>query len=118
MIDAEAMYDICPRNLNMELPTTTNLNRFIDQIVSSVTASLRFDGALNVDLMKSQIIPVPCPQIHFPLATYSTVISVEKAYQELLLYQRSVMHVLHQPTKWLNVILATIHTCVAPVIPW
>merc|ERR1711872_999367 len=50
MVDNEAIYDICRRNLDIERPTYTNLNRLISQIVSSITASLRFDGALNVDL--------------------------------------------------------------------
>ena len=38
----------------MERPTYTNLNRLIAQIISSITASLRFDGALNVDLNEFQ----------------------------------------------------------------
>merc|ERR1712136_599120 len=50
MVDNEAIYDICRRNLDIERPTYTNLNRLMGQIVSSITASLRFDGALNVDL--------------------------------------------------------------------
>ena len=54
MVDNEAMYDICRRNLDIERPTYTNLNRLIGQIVSSITASLRFDGALNVDLTEFQ----------------------------------------------------------------
>ncbi|KAK2083056.1 hypothetical protein P7K49_038292 [Saguinus oedipus] len=44
--DNEAIYDICRRNLDIERPIYTNLNRLIGQIVSSITASLRFDGAL------------------------------------------------------------------------
>ncbi|GLD63318.1 tubulin alpha-1A chain-like protein [Lates japonicus] len=47
MVDNEAIYDICRRNLDIERPSYTNLNRLIGQIVSSITASLRFDGALN-----------------------------------------------------------------------
>merc|ERR1712042_10752 len=50
MVDNEALYDICRRNLGIERPTYTNLNRLLAQCISSVTASLRFDGALNVDL--------------------------------------------------------------------
>lgn len=42
MVDNEAIYDICRRNLDIERPTYTNLNRLIGQIVSSITASLRF----------------------------------------------------------------------------
>ena len=49
MVDNEAIYDICRRNLDIERPSYTTLNRLISQLVSSLTASLRFDGALNVD---------------------------------------------------------------------
>ena len=41
MYDNEALYDICRRNLDIERPTYTNLNRLIAQIISSLTASLR-----------------------------------------------------------------------------
>ncbi|XP_021095371.1 tubulin alpha-1D chain-like [Heterocephalus glaber] len=84
MVDNEAIYDICHRNLDIKPPTYTNLNRLISQIVSSITTSLRFDGALKVDLTEFQTNLVPYPRTHFPLATYVPVISAEKAYPEQL----------------------------------
>ena len=78
LVDNEAIYDICKNNLEFERPTYTNLNRLIAQVISSVTASLRFDGALNVDLTEFQTNLVPYPRIHFPLAAYGPVISAKK----------------------------------------
>jgi tubulin alpha len=58
-VDNEAIYDICKKNLNITSPSLVNLNRLIAQVVSSITASLRFDGSLNVDLNEFQTNLVP-----------------------------------------------------------
>ena len=50
LFDNEAIYDICRKNLDVERPTYVNLNRLISQVVSSITASLRFEG-------KTQFLP-------------------------------------------------------------
>ncbi|KAJ6709651.1 TUBULIN ALPHA CHAIN [Salix koriyanagi] len=72
------------RSLDIERPTYTNLNRLVSQVISSLTASLRFDGALNVDVTEFQTNLVPYPRIHFMLSSYAPVISAEKAYHEQL----------------------------------
>ena len=48
LVDNQAIYDICKASLELTYPSYSNLNRLIAQIISSITASLRFDGALNV----------------------------------------------------------------------
>lgn len=82
MVDNQAMYDICLRNMDIERPKFTNLNRMIAQAISSITASLRFEGSLNCDLTEFQTNLVPYPRVHFPICSYAPFISSEKAYHE------------------------------------
>ena len=100
MVDNEAIYDICRRNLGIDRPDYINLNRLIAQgirgsnllrllvliiciiVVSSITASLRFDGSLNVDLNEFQTNLVPYPRIHFPLVAYSPIVASTKSSYE------------------------------------
>ncbi|KAI2621511.1 tubulin/FtsZ family protein [Hypomontagnella submonticulosa] len=82
LVDNEAVYDICRRNLDIPRPDYEHLNRLIAQVVSSITSSLRFDGALNVDLNEFQTNLVPYPRIHYPLISYAPVISASKSAHE------------------------------------
>lgn len=84
LLDNEAIYGICKKALDIERPTYTNLNRLVSQVISSLTTSLRFDGALNVDITEFQTNLVPYPRIHFMLSSYAPVISSERAYHEQL----------------------------------
>lgn len=82
IVDNEAIYEICQKNLGVGRPNYTSLNRLIAQIVSSTTASLRFSGSMNVDLNEFQTNLVPFPRIHFPLVAYSPLISASKSSHE------------------------------------
>lgn len=81
LVDNEAIYDMC-KNLGIDRPGFMDINRIVAQVVSSITASLRFQGQLNVDLTEFQTNLVPYPRIHFPLVAYSPMISAQKASHE------------------------------------
>lgn len=68
--------------LNIESPSYVHLNRLISQVVSSITASLRFNGALNVDMNEFQTNLVPYPRIHFPLCSFAPFIPLSRAVHE------------------------------------
>ncbi|CDW53125.1 tubulin alpha chain [Trichuris trichiura] len=82
--DNEAIYDLCKRNLDIEQPNYDHLNRIVAQVVSSITASLRFNGPINVDLTEFQTNLVPYPRIHFPVVSYAPIITESKARLEKL----------------------------------
>jgi tubulin alpha len=79
MVDNEAIYEICTRKLAVQMPTYTNLNRIVAQVVSSATASLRFNGDMNVDLNEFQTNLVPFPRVHFPLVSYAPLASADRS---------------------------------------
>jgi len=83
LLDNEAIYDICKKSLDIESPSYTNLNRLVAQVISSLTASLRFDGALNVDINEFQTNLVPYPRIHFLMCSYAPVIPATKSFFDI-----------------------------------
>ena len=65
-------------------PYNTNLNRLLAWMMSPLTASLRVDGALTVDIAEFHTDLAPYPHTRFTLSSDSLIISVEKAYHEEL----------------------------------
>lgn len=84
MLDNEAIYDMCAEILNNESPNFNNLNSLIAQVVSSITASMRFDAVLNTSLDEIITNLVPYANMKFLLSSYAPVIPASKSYQEEL----------------------------------
>jgi tubulin alpha len=79
LLDNEAIYGICQKNLDVPRPSYENLNRLIAEVISSMTASLRFEGEMNVDLNEFQTNLVPFPRLHFMTSSMSPIQSRAKA---------------------------------------
>jgi len=82
VLDNEAIYAICQKQLDVDRPSYADLNIVIAKVVSSMTAALRFDGELNVDLGEFQTNLVPFPRLHFMTTSLAPVISKKKSSHE------------------------------------
>jgi len=100
MLDNEAIYGICQKQLDLPRPSYATLNRIIAKVVSSMTASLRFDGELNVDLGEFQTNLVPFPRLHFMTTALAPVVSSKKASHEAATIREITDHVF-QPQNML-----------------
>lgn len=79
VLDNEALYSMAQKNLGIRKPCYSNLNKMIAKVISSTTASLRFDGELNVDLAEFQMNLVPFPRLHFMTTSLAPVVPYHKA---------------------------------------
>merc|ERR1712050_219186 len=82
VLDNEALYGLCVKKLGIKQPCYGNVNNIIAKVVSSVTASLRFDGELNVDLDEFLTNLVPFPRLHFMTTSLAPLISRTKSDME------------------------------------
>ncbi|KAL8292183.1 hypothetical protein RQP46_001649 [Phenoliferia psychrophenolica] len=74
-LDNEALYDIMEKTLRKPAPSYADLNGLISQVISGVTASLRFPGQLNSDLRKLGTNMVPFPRLHFFSCGFAPLVS-------------------------------------------
>jgi len=100
VLDNEAIYAICQKQLDIKRPAYVELNKIIAKVVSSMTAALRFDGELNVDLGEFQTNLVPFPRLHFMTTALAPVISEGKTTHEAQTVREITDHVF-QPQNML-----------------
>merc|ERR1712157_259903 len=100
ILDNEAIYGICQKQLDIKRPSYKNLNEIIAKVVSSMTAALRFGGELNVDLGEFQTNLVPFPRLHFMTTSLAPVISTDKSSHEAQTVREITDHVF-QPQNML-----------------
>jgi len=100
LLDNEALYSICQKQLDIDRPSYADLNMIIAKVISSMTASLRFDGELNVDLGEFQTNLVPFPRLHFMTTALAPVVNNKKSTHEAQTIREITDHVF-QPQNML-----------------
>merc|ERR1711881_89210 len=88
VLDNEAAYDICQTKLDVGRPSYANINMMISKAISSMTASLRFDGELNVDLNEFQTNLVPFPRLHFMTTSLAPLVAKSKGSDQQITVQK------------------------------
>merc|ERR1712106_1263243 len=82
ILDNEALYHLGTSKLNVKQLSYDVLNRVIAKAISSMTAALRYDGELNVDMNEFQTNLVPFPRLHFMTTSLAPLTSASKADRE------------------------------------
>jgi tubulin beta len=75
VLDNEALYDICLRELKTKGPDFAMLNGLVATSITGTTCCLRFAGQLNSDLRKIGVNLIPFPRLHFFLVSISPLFS-------------------------------------------
>jgi len=81
ILDNEALYEISEKNLDIPIPNHNEINRIVAQAISSISASLRFDGVLNADFSDFHTNLVPFPRLHSLIISYAPLISLKRSYE-------------------------------------
>jgi len=76
VLDNEALYGICTDQLKVDKIQYEHLNKLCAKTISCMTAALRFEGDLNVDMNEFQTNLVPFPRLHFMTSSYAPVFDV------------------------------------------
>eukprot|EP01084_Bolivina_argentea_P244105 409037_1 len=75
VLDNEAIYEICQRNLEIDTPSYSNINKLVSKMLSATTVGLRFDGDICCDLNEIQTNMVAFPRLHFLIESMAPVCS-------------------------------------------
>merc|ERR550534_2464556 len=68
------MYRICRETLKVKKVQYSHLNQLAAKNISCMTAALRFEGDLNVDMNEFQTNLVPFPRLHFMTSSYAPLV--------------------------------------------
>jgi len=82
MMDNQAAYKMCVKNLTIPNPDFQHVNRLIAQCVSACTTSLRYETQLNATLTEIVTNLVPTKQFRYPIVSLAPVRHPQKGQHE------------------------------------
>eukprot|EP00442_Polarella_glacialis_P059151 CAMPEP_0115150340 /NCGR_PEP_ID=MMETSP0227-20121206/64990_1 /TAXON_ID=89957 /ORGANISM="Polarella glacialis, Strain CCMP 1383" /LENGTH=463 /DNA_ID=CAMNT_0002560705 /DNA_START=137 /DNA_END=1528 /DNA_ORIENTATION=+ len=82
MMDNEAAYRMCTKNLGIEGPDFEHVNRIIAQCISACTTSLRYEAQLNATLQEIVTNLVPTQHYRYPVVSLAPVRAATKGAHE------------------------------------
>ena len=73
IFDNEALFELANRKWNIENPTVDDLNLLITEVLTGLTASMRFSGFLTVEISLRELLTnlVPQPSLHFLMCAFA-----------------------------------------------
>jgi len=99
--DNQAMFNVARNHMHINAPTFTNVNRMIAHVFSSITCSLRFEGALNADLREMKTNLVPFPRLHFVTVSHAPFVGQHQSTKERMSVQ-DITNSAFEPTSVLT----------------
>lgn len=82
MLDNQAAYRMCQKNLGISNPDFNHINRLLAQVISTCTTSLRFESELNASLEEIRTNLIPTPQYRYPILSLAPVRAPDKGHFE------------------------------------
>lgn len=82
MVDNQAGYNMCQKNLGLDNPDFSDVNRLIAQVVSSMSTSMRYQSQLNANLKEIITNLVPDKRFMYAMCTLTPVRARSKGAHE------------------------------------
>lgn len=77
-LDNEALFQICNRNLKIQMSGYEHINHIVALTMSGITTCLRFPGQLNAGLRKIYVNMVPFPRLHFLIPGFAPLVTCKQ----------------------------------------
>uniref|UniRef100_A0A915HET7 Tubulin gamma chain n=1 Tax=Romanomermis culicivorax TaxID=13658 RepID=A0A915HET7_ROMCU len=104
VLDNTALTRIAVERLHIETPTFTQINSLVSTIMSASTATLRYPGYMNNDLVSLIASLIPTPRLHFLMTGY-TPLTAE--HQGANVRKTSVLDVMRRLLQPKNMMVST-----------